>query len=81
MAKTTNSDAEARALEALTPKTHPARDASRKIVEARKEVDAANASVRRAVAEAREAGDSWTIIGVALDTTRQAAFQRFGKSA
>jgi hypothetical protein len=30
---------------------------------------------------AREAGDSWTVIGAALDTTRQAAFQRFGKPA
>lgn len=28
-----------------------------------------------------DAGDSWTVIGAALDTTRQAAFQRFGKTA
>ena len=27
---------------------------------------------------ARDAGDSWTLIGAALDTTRQAAQQRFG---
>ena len=28
--------------------------------------------------DARDAGDSWSIIGAALDTTRQAAQQRFG---
>ncbi|WP_109473861.1 hypothetical protein [Ornithinimicrobium cavernae] len=32
-----------------------------------------------AVRDAREAGDSWTMIGAALDTTRQAAYQRFGR--
>jgi hypothetical protein len=31
------------------------------------------------VAAARDAGDSWAIIGAALDTSRQAAFQRFGR--
>lgn len=57
------------------------RDAShfRRIIAARKGVADAEAELRAAVAAAREAGDSWTVIGAALDTTRQAAFQRFGK--
>jgi hypothetical protein len=56
-------------LDQLDPATHPARDAVhfRRIIAA-----------RRAVAAAREAGDSWTIIGAALETSRQAAQQRFG---
>lgn len=51
----------------------------RRIIAARKQVAEAEAELRAAVAAAREAGDSWTVIGAALDTTRQAAFQRFGK--
>ena len=41
-------------------------------------LDAARSSARDAVHAARDAGDSWTIIGAALDATRQAAQQRFG---
>jgi hypothetical protein len=72
---------EEKALDALTPETHPARDAThfRRIIAARKNLAAAEQELRDAVAAAREAGDSWTIIGAALDTTRQAAFQRFGR--
>jgi hypothetical protein len=74
---------EAEALDALDPETHPARDAThfRRIIAARGALARAEDDLRAAVAEAREAGDSWTIIGAALDTTRQAAFQRFGRSA
>lgn len=59
---------------------HPARDAAhfRRIVAARQNLAAAEQELRDAVRAAREAGDSWTIIGAALDTTRQAAQQRFG---
>ena len=57
------------------------RDAShfRRIIEARKGLDAAEKELRDAVAAARDAGDSWTVIGAALGTTKQAASQRFGK--
>lgn len=57
------------------------RDAShfRRIIEARKGLDAAEAELRDAVAAARAAGDSWTVIGAALGTTKQAAAQRFGR--
>lgn len=70
------------ALESVTPATHASRDATyfRGIVAARKGVDDAEAALRVAVAQARAAGDSWTVIGAALDTTRQAAFQRFGRA-
>ena len=68
-------------LESLDPETTMARDAThfRRIIAARKGVDDAEAELRAAVAAAREAGDSWTVIGAALDITRQAAFQRFGR--
>jgi Protein of unknown function (DUF3887) len=39
---------------------------------------AADASLQAAVDRARSAGHSWREIGDVLDTTRQAAFQRFG---
>ncbi|MGS2808932.1 hypothetical protein [Nocardia sp. MW-W600-9] len=69
------------ALDQLDPSTTPARDAKhfRGIIAARKKVAEAEAELRAAVKAARDAGDSWTVIGAALDTSRQAAFQRFGK--
>lgn len=68
-------------LDQVDPATHPARDAVhfRDIVAARKHLADADAELHAAVKAAREAGDSWTVIGAALDTTRQAAFQRFGR--
>jgi hypothetical protein len=67
-------------LDQLDPATHPARDAVhfRRIIAARRALAAAEDELREAVAAAREAGDSWTIIGAALETSRQAAQQRFG---
>lgn len=77
----TNMDDEVAALDALDPATHPARDAThfRKIIAARLAVEEAQQQLRRAVEEARAAGDSWTVIGAALETTRQNAYQRFGR--
>jgi hypothetical protein len=40
---------------------------------------AANAAMQEAVDQARAAGHSWREIGDVLETTRQAAFQRFGR--
>lgn len=67
-------------LDQLDVATHPARDAAhfRRILAARQNLDLAEQELHDAVRAAREAGDSWTIIGAALDTTRQAAQQRFG---
>nr|WP_246540832.1 hypothetical protein [Mycobacterium spongiae] len=59
----------------------PARDAThiRRIIAAAEALEAADGELTAAVAAAREAGDTWDAIGVALGTSRQAAYQRFGK--
>lgn len=44
-------------------------------------MDAAEPELRDAVAEARATGDSWTAIGAARGTTKQAAYQGFAKYA
>lgn len=46
---------------------------------ARELATAANAALQTAVDRARAAGHSWKEIGDVLETTRQAAFQRFGR--
>lgn len=68
-------------LEDLDPAVTPAQGAThfRKIRAARADLEQAKAELREAVDEARDAGDSWTVIGAALETTRQAAYQRFGR--
>ena len=67
-------------LDNLDPSTSTARDAVhfRNIIAARQKIADAEQEHRDAVQAARDAGDSWTVIGAALDTTRQAAYQRFG---
>ena len=79
----TKAEAADHGLDGLDPAKLPARDAAyfRRIIAARKRVAAAEDELRRAVAEARAAGESWTVIGAALGTTRQAAYQRFGASS
>lgn len=76
-------DREEAALDQLSPAAHPARDATafRRIIAARKAVDAAQDELRAAVAAARSAGDSWTVIGAALGISKQAAHERFGPGA
>lgn len=68
-------------LDSLDPATTEARDAKhfRAIRAARKHITEAESELTHAVAAAREDGESWAMIGAALDTTRQAAYQRFGK--
>ncbi|MDR2723338.1 MAG: hypothetical protein LBB54_06400 [Cellulomonadaceae bacterium] len=68
-------------VDSLDPASIDMRDAVhfRRIIAARQAVANADAELRAAVAAARDAGDSWAIIGAALDTSRQAAFQRFGR--
>ena len=68
-------------LDQVNVNTHPARDAThfRAILEAREQLDTAEANLHTAVKAARNAGDSWTVIGAALDTSRQAAQQRFSQ--
>ena len=68
-------------LDQLEPSTHPARDAAsfRRIVAAKRQLADAERDLRDAVRAARAAGDSWAVIGAALDISRQAAQQRFGE--
>ena len=76
----TKADHDATGLDQLDVATHPARVAAhfRRILAARKDLAAAEQELRDAVHAAHDAGDSWTVIGAALDITRQAAQQRFG---
>ena len=66
-------------LDSVAPET--LRDAShfRRIIEAKNGLEAADRELRDAVAAARAAGDSWTVVGAAMGTSKQAAFQRFSK--
>ena len=75
-------DTDSSGLDDVDPATHHSCDAThfRRILAARRGIDDANEELRAAVQAARAAGDSWTVIGAALDTTRQAAYQRFGRS-
>ncbi len=69
-------------LDDLDPVKAPARDAVhfRRIIAARQALVSAEQELRDAVQAAREAGDSWSSIGAALDATRQAAQQRLAAS-
>lgn len=49
----------------------------RRIIAARKNLADAEQELRDAVAAARGAGDSWTVIGAALEITPSAAAARF----
>ena len=79
MPKTIRSETDA--LDSISPATHPGLDGVpwRRIIAARRSITQAEDELRAAVEEARAAGYSWAAIGAALDTTRQAAFQRFGR--
>lgn len=78
----TDTDSNSNGLDDVDAATHEARNAThfRRIIAARQQIDDAEHELRVAVQAAREAGDSWTVIGAAMDTTRQAAYQRFGRS-
>lgn len=53
----------------------------RRIAAAARQLAEVDAELTAAVIAAREAGDSWAMIGTALGISRQGAFQRFGKIA
>ena len=53
----------------------------RKIAAARQALDDAEEDLRLAVEAARQAGDSWTMIGIALRTSKQNAFRKYGRKA
>lgn len=68
-------------LDRVEVKPADARDAThiRRIIAAKKAAADADTELIEAVAAARAAGDTWDAIGMALGTTRQGAYQRFGK--
>jgi hypothetical protein len=51
----------------------------RAVAAARVNVAEAEAALRDAVDEARAAGDSWTMIGLVLGTSKQAAHRKFSR--
>jgi acyl-CoA reductase-like NAD-dependent aldehyde dehydrogenase len=60
--------------------SHPATGSPLEVLAAARELSGAtDAALRAAVDRARAAGQSWSRIGEVLGTTRQAAFQRFGR--
>jgi len=67
-------------LDVLDPATVTARDAVhfRRIIAAKEGMARAERELHDAVRAAREAGDSWLSIGLALGVTKQAAQKRFG---
>ncbi|GAS94430.1 hypothetical protein RMCC_1396 [Mycolicibacterium canariasense] len=69
-------------LDNVEVKPADARDAThiRRIIAAKKAATDADAELVAAVRAARAAGDTWDAIGMALGTTRQGAYQRFGKA-
>lgn len=79
MATTNINDIE-KALDELDPTTVGARDAAhfRRVIAAKEGVAQAERELHEAVRDAREAGDSWLSIGLALGVTKQAAQKRFG---
>ena len=68
-------------LDGLNPATVTARDAVhfRAIIAAQDGVDRADRELHDAVRAARDAGDTWLSIGMALGVTKQAAQKRFGR--
>ncbi|USQ81937.1 hypothetical protein NF556_09965 [Ornithinimicrobium faecis] len=80
MATTNMNDIE-KVLDDLDPVTVQARDAVhfRRIIAAKEGVSQAERELHDAVRAAREAGDSWLSIGLALGVTKQAAQKRFGR--
>ncbi|USQ78154.1 hypothetical protein NF556_10815 [Ornithinimicrobium faecis] len=82
MATTNINDIE-KVLDDLDPATGQVRDAVhfRRIIAAKEGVAQAERELHDAVRAAREAGDSWLSIGLALGVTKQAAQKRFGRSS
>lgn len=52
---------------------------SDRITAALEELQKADTALRSAVMDARQLGDTWTVIGAALGITRQAARKRYGE--
>ncbi|WP_349828065.1 hypothetical protein [Brevibacterium litoralis] len=51
----------------------------RAVAAARKAVEESQSRLQHAVDQARDAGDSWTAIGMALRTSKQNAYRKYGQ--
>lgn len=69
-------------LDSLDPATIEWRDASnlRRVAAARDALEKAENELREAVLAAHRAGDSWTVIGMYLGVSKQAAHRRFAET-
>ena len=81
MVKTVRKQSVEEWLDSLDPATMKVRDGVhlRAIGAALDALDAAERQLEAAVAEARQAGDSWDLIGMVLGTSRQAAHRKFSR--
>jgi tellurite resistance protein len=79
-AEAAETEAAERWLDGLNPSDVTLDDAPalRRIRELATELEGAEARLRAAVAEARANGETWSLIGMVLGVSRQAAQQRFG---
>lgn len=79
MAKLQDKASVDRWLDSIDPTTTKARDGThlRKIGQALDHVEQSDRELVRAIADARDAGDSWAAIAAVLGTSRQAAHRRF----
>ncbi len=66
-------------IDAIDPKTMRDGKSLRAIAEALQLSQEADARLREAVGAARSAGDSWTMIGLMLGTSKQNAYRKYGK--
>lgn len=79
MTKTAEQTSAERMLDEMHPATHPMRGGQhlRKVGAALTALEAAEENLRESVAQAHDAGDSWTAIGAVLGTSRQAAHRKY----
>ncbi len=80
--KTANADHDAEAfIAAIDPSTMRDGIHLRRIAAAKEAVERDEAELTAAVVAAREAGDSWTMIGLMLGTSKQNAHRKYGHIA
>lgn len=81
MAKTTSKDDIDAFIDSIDPSNMREGTHLREVAAARQAVADSQERLKRAVQSARAAGDSWTMIGVALRTSKQNAHRKFGSSS
>ncbi len=67
-------------IDSIDPRTMRDGKHLREIAEAHRAATDADIRLRAAVSEARAAGDSWTMIGLMLGTSKQNAYRKYGRA-